>query len=60
MVAMLVGQALDDLESERIDLAAALLLVAHHAWAAGHQTGLSAGGPPEPPGQATDKQPRER
>lgn len=47
-VALLVGQALDDLESERIDLATALQLVVERAWSEGHRAGLAAVGPPEP------------
>jgi hypothetical protein len=53
MIAMLVGQALDDLESEHIDAATAFRLVAERAWAEGHRAGLNAGGvlepTPEPP-----------
>jgi hypothetical protein len=49
---MLVGQALDDLESERLDLATAFQLVVNRAWSEGHQTGLRAGGYPEQPTRA--------
>jgi hypothetical protein len=48
VISMLVGQALDDLESENIDAATAFRLVAERAWAEGHRAGLNAGGVPEP------------
>jgi hypothetical protein len=56
VVSMLVGQALDDLESERIDAATAFRLVAERAWTEGHRAGLNAGGflqPPPAPRTAT-------
>jgi hypothetical protein len=48
VVAMLVGQALDDIEARNIDIATAFRLVAERAWAEGHRTGLNASGFPEP------------
>jgi hypothetical protein len=57
VVAMLVGHALDDLESERIDIDTAFRLVAERAWAEGYGVGLCAGGCPEPSARPP---PRER
>jgi hypothetical protein len=57
VVAMLVGHALDDLESERIDIDTALLLVAGRAWVESYRAGLYAGGCPEPSARPP---PRER
>jgi hypothetical protein len=53
VVAMLVSQALDDLEAERIDAATAFRLVAERAWAEGHRAGLHAGSFVEPPPAST-------
>jgi hypothetical protein len=39
-VVALVENALDDLAEHRVDVPAALRLVAHHAWADGRQAGL--------------------
>jgi len=49
VVAVLVSQALDDLESERIDAATAFRLVAERAWSEGHRAGLHAGSFAQPP-----------
>ena len=53
VVAMLVGQALDDLEAEHIDIATALRLVAELAWVEAYRVGLNARdfpkAPTEPP-----------
>jgi hypothetical protein len=53
VVALLVGQALDDVESERIDVATAFRLVAVRAWTEGYRAGTHTGDflepPPEPP-----------
>jgi hypothetical protein len=46
---MLVSQALDDLESERIDATTAFRLVAERAWSEGHRAGLHAGSFAQPP-----------
>jgi hypothetical protein len=46
---MLVGQALDDIEAQNIDLATTFQLVAERAWAEGHRAGRNAGGFPESP-----------
>jgi hypothetical protein len=48
VIAMLVAQALDDRESERIDIATAFRLVAEHAWSEGYRIGLCTSGFPEP------------
>jgi hypothetical protein len=48
VVAMLVGQALDDLEARNIDTVTAFRLVAERAWVEGHRAGLNAVGFPEP------------
>jgi hypothetical protein len=53
VVAMLVSQALDDLESERLDAATAFRLVAERAWAEGHRAGLHAGSFAQPPPAST-------
>jgi hypothetical protein len=56
VVAMLVSQALDDIEAENIDVATAFRLVAERAWTEGHRAGLTAGGFPEPPtGHPTER-----
>jgi hypothetical protein len=49
VVIMLVGQALDDVESERIDVATAIRLVAGRAWTEGYRAGSHAGDFIEPP-----------
>ena len=49
VVAMLVGQALDDVESERIDVATAVRLVAGRAWTEGYRAGSHAVDFLEPP-----------
>jgi hypothetical protein len=63
VVTMLVGLALDDLESGNIDVETALRFVAHRAWVEGHREGVNArngfnefDGPVElqPPASETD------
>jgi hypothetical protein len=49
VVAMLVGQALDDVESERIDVATAIRLAAGRAWTEGYRAGSHAVDFVEPP-----------
>jgi hypothetical protein len=48
VVAMLVRQALDDIEARNIDLATAFRLVAERSRDEGHRAGLNASGFPEP------------
>jgi hypothetical protein len=43
-VSVLVGLALDDLESGNLDVETALRFVAHRAWTAGLRKGQNAGG----------------
>ncbi|MDT7622001.1 MAG: hypothetical protein QOI50_2032 [Pseudonocardiales bacterium] len=43
VITMLVGLALDDLESGNIDVETALRFVAHRAWVEGHREGVNAG-----------------